>query len=234
MKLVLFDIDGTVLLCDGAGNRAVRRALAEVYGTSGPREHAFGGKTDRQIVRELLRRDGHADDHIDIHMGQALSRYLEILAEELGSPGHRVRILPGVIPLLDALEARSDVIVGLLTGNLLEGARAKLAAVGIDHARFEVGAYGSDHEMRAQLPSIARQRAHDSRGHYVDGEDIVIIGDTPADVHCGQSLGVRAIAVATGHYSTAELSASGAFRAFDDLSDTGSIIDAIFAPASAT
>jgi phosphoglycolate phosphatase-like HAD superfamily hydrolase len=229
MKLVLFDIDGTVLLCDGAGNRAVRRALAEVYGTSGPRDHAFGGKTDKQIVRELLRRDGHANEHIDVHMGRALSRYVEVLGEELGDPGHTPRVLHGVIPLLDALEARQDVIVGLLTGNILEGARAKLAAVGIDHDRFEVGAYGSDHEARAELPSIARERAYESHGQRLDGADIVIIGDTPADVQCGQSLGVRAIGVATGHFSAAELRACGAFRVFDDLADTKGVMEAIFA-----
>ncbi len=232
MKLVLFDIDGTVLLSDGAGKRAVHRALAEVYGSSGPSDHRFDGKTDPQIVRELLRSDGHADDHIDGHMPRALSRYIEVLAEELGNPGHKPRALPGVVRLLDALAARPDVIIGLLTGNVVDGARAKLAAVGIDPDRFEVGAYGSDHETRAELPSIARRRVQAARGQPIDGEDIVIIGDTPSDVQCGQSLGVRAIGVATGRYSAKDLSACGAFAAFDDLSDTDAVLAAIFAPAS--
>src|SRR6267142_6827133 len=126
MKLVLFDIDGTVLLSDGAGKRAVHRALAEVYGSSGPSDHRFDGKTDPQIVRELLRRDGHADDHIDGHMPRALDRYVEVLTEELGDPGYNPRALPGVIRLLDALAEHDDVVVGLLTGNIVEGARAKL------------------------------------------------------------------------------------------------------------
>lgn len=234
MKLVLFDIDGTVLLSDGAGKRAVRRALSEVYGSSGPIDHRFDGKTDPQIVRELLRSDGHADDHIDGHMPRALDRYVEVLTEELSSPGHKPRALPGVVRLLDALALRSDVVLGLLTGNVVEGARAKLSAVGIDPDRFAVGAYGSDHETRAELPSIARQRVHATRGHIVSGEDIVIIGDTPSDVQCGRSLGVRAIGVATGHYSVNELLRCGAFAAFDDLSDTDGVLTAIFAPPASS
>ena len=233
MKLVLFDIDGTVLLSDGAGKRAVHRALVEVYGTTGPVDYRFDGKTDPQIVRELLRHDGHADDHIDDQMPRAISRYVEMLAEELGDPGFTPRALPGVARLLDALTARSDAIVGLLTGNVVEGARAKLAAVGIDPDRFEVGAYGSDHEIRAELPSIARQRVESARGQHISGEDIVIIGDTPADVECGRSLGVRAIGVATGHYSATDLMTCGAFAAFDDLSDTQAVLLAIFAPPTA-
>ena len=230
MKLVLFDIDGTVLLSDGAGKRAVQRALVEVYGTSGPIDHRFDGKTDPQIVRELLRHDGHADDHIDGHMPRAISRYVEMLAEELSDPEFKPRALPGVIRLLDALAQRPDVIVGLLTGNVVDGARAKLAAVGIDPDRFEVGAYGSDHEARAELPSIARQRVLEARGQHLAGDDIVIIGDTPSDIECGRSLGARAIGVATGHYSVADLTTCGAFAAFDDLSATDAVLSAIFAP----
>jgi len=233
MKLVLFDIDGTVLLSDGAGSRAVRRALAEVYGSSGPSDHRFDGKTDPQIVRELLRSDGHTDDHIDGHMPRALDRYVEVLAEELGHPDHSPRALPGVVRLLDALGERADVVVGLLTGNVVNGARAKLAAVGIDPDRFEVGAYGSDHETRSELPSIAARRVHTARGQHITGEDIVIIGDTPSDVQCGQSLGARAIGVATGNYSVSELLACGAFAAFDDLSDSAAVLSAIFAPPTA-
>jgi phosphoglycolate phosphatase len=230
VKLILFDIDGTVLLSDGAGKRAVHRALAEVYGSTGPADHRFDGKTDPQIVRELLRHEGHSDDHIDGHMPRALDRYVEFLAEELAHPDHTPRALPGVIRLLDALAIRSEAVVGLLTGNVVAGARAKLAAVGIDPDRFEIGAYGSDHATRAELPAIAARRVREARGSEIAGENIVIIGDTPADVQCGQSIGVRAIGVATGHYSVAELLACGAFAAFEDLSDTDAVLSAIFAP----
>lgn len=229
MKLVLFDIDGTVLLSDGAGKRAVLRAMKEVYGTTGPEGHRFDGKTDPQIVRELQRLEGHPDDHIDAHLPRAIGRYVELLGEELDRPGTRAYTLPGVTDLLDALEERDDAMLGLLTGNVIEGARAKLSAVGIDPERFVVGAYGSDHEIRAQLPAIARQRVLEAHGHEFSGHDIVIIGDTPSDIQCGQSIGVRAIGVATGHYSVDDLMACGAYAAFEDLSDTRAVVAAIFA-----
>jgi len=230
MKLVLFDIDGTVLLSDGAGKRAVRRAMVEVFGTPGPESHRFDGKTDPQIVRELQRIAGHPDHHIDAQLPRAIGRYVELLTEELDRPGSRAYTLPGVPELLDALEARDDALLGLLTGNVIEGARAKLSAVGIDPGRFVVGAYGSDHETRAELPAIARQRVLEAHGRDFAGHDIVIIGDTPSDVQCGQSLGVRAIGVATGHYSVEDLIGCGAFAAFEDLSNTRAVLDAIFAP----
>jgi phosphoglycolate phosphatase-like HAD superfamily hydrolase len=229
MKLVLFDIDGTVLLSDGAGKRAVMRAMKEVYGSSGPEHHRFDGKTDPQIVRELQRLEGHPDDHIDAHLPRAIGRYVELLGEELDRPGSRAYALPGVGKLLDVLEERDDAMLGLLTGNVIDGARAKLSAVGIDPDRFEVGAYGSDHEIRAQLPAIARQRVLEAHGHEFAGHDIVIIGDTPSDIQCGQSLGVRALGVATGHYSVDDLMACGAYAAFEDLSDTAAVLEAIFA-----
>lgn len=230
MKLVLFDIDGTVLLSDGAGKRAVMRAMQEVFGSTGPEKHRFDGKTDPQIVRELQQLAGHANDHIDAHMPRAIGRYVELLTEELERPGARAYTLPGVVELLDVLEQREDAMLGLLTGNVVEGARAKLTAVGIDPDRFEVGAYGSDHEARSALPSIARQRVRDQHGHEFSGQDIVIIGDTPSDIECGRSLGVRAIGVATGHYSVDDLLACGAFAAFEDLADTPAVVSAIFAP----
>jgi phosphoglycolate phosphatase len=229
MKLVLFDIDGTVLLSDGAGKRAVRRALSDIYGTAGNEDHRFDGKTDPQIVRELMRGEGHADLHIDGHLHRALGRYVELLTEELDRPEHKARRLPGVGELLDALAERSDAVIGLLTGNVMAGARAKLGAVGIDPDRFAVGAYGSDHETRAELPAIAQKRLKEQRGIEVNGHDIVIIGDTPADVQCGQSIGVRPIGVATGRYTVGDLLECGAYAAFEDLSDTDAVLAAIFA-----
>jgi phosphoglycolate phosphatase-like HAD superfamily hydrolase len=117
----------------------------------------------------------------------------------------------------------------LLTGNVIEGARAKLQAVGIDPAQFIVGAFGSDHEIRSELPAIARQRTLETLGHDLTGPDIIIIGDTPSDVRCGQAVGARAIGVGTGHYSAADLLEVGAFAAFDDLTDTEAVVAAILA-----
>jgi phosphoglycolate phosphatase-like HAD superfamily hydrolase len=227
MKLVLFDIDGTILLTDGAGKRAIHRALREVFGSTGPDDHAFGGKTDPQIVRELMRMDGHEDPHIDDRMPLLLDRYVAYLGEELEASAPNVEMMPGIHALLDALERRDDAIIGLLTGNLVAGAKAKLASVGIDFDRFKVGAFGSDHELRGELPAVAQRRAREELGVDVAGPNVVVIGDTPADIHCGRSIGARAIAVATGTYSVDDLRAHDPAAVFEDLSDTSAVISAI-------
>lgn len=231
MKLVLFDIDGTILLTDGAGKRAIHRALTEVFGSTGPNDHPFGGKTDPQIVRELMRIEGHGDPHIDANMSTLLDKYVSYLRHELVAGKAAVETMPGIHELLNALEQRDDVVLGLLTGNLIDGARAKLDAAGIDMERFQVGAYGSDHELRGHLPAVAQKRARDELGIDVHGSDVVVIGDTPADVHCGRDIGARAIAVATGSYSVAQLSEHDPAAVFEDLSDTAAVINAIVADA---
>jgi phosphoglycolate phosphatase len=227
MKLILFDIDGTLLLSDGAGKRAIHRALNEVFGVTGPRDHRFDGKTDPQIVRELMRIEGHGDERIDADMQRLLDAYVGYLHEELRAPGHSPYALPGVHELLDALEQRADVILGLLTGNIEPGARAKLSAVGIKPERFRIGAFGSDHEHRPELPAIARTRTLERLGVDVTGAAVVVIGDTPADVTCGRSIGASAIGVATGRFSVNDLMSHGALAAFEDLSDTRAVLRAI-------
>lgn len=227
MKLVLFDIDGTLLLSDGAGRRAIHRALIEVFGTTGPTDYFFDGKTDPQIVRELMRLAGHGDERIDACMRQLLDRYVECLREELADTQHRPYTLPGVPALLDALETRANVILGLLTGNLEPGAKAKIEAVGLQYDRFRVGAFGSDHELRPELPAIARDRARRHLGVDLGGDAIVVIGDTPADLTCGRSLGAGAIGVATGRYSVAELQRHSPLAVFEDLSDTDAVLRTI-------
>lgn len=236
MKLVLFDIDGTIMLSAGAGSRAVRRALIEVFGASGPEKHRFDGKTDPQIVRELMSLTGHGDEHIDERMPALFDRYLAYLNEELqvSAAAGGIRIMPGIFELLDALEARDDVVLGLLTGNLAEGARAKLSAGGINPDRFRVGAYGSDHEVRGELPAVAQRRARDELGLSFSGGDIVVIGDTPADLQCGVAIGCRAIGVATGMYSLDDLRSHRPAAVFEDLADTASVVRAIMAAGDDT
>jgi phosphoglycolate phosphatase-like HAD superfamily hydrolase len=231
VKLVLFDIDGTILLTEGASKRALHRALIEVFGATGPDDHAFGGKTDPQIVRELMRVVGHGDDHIDARMTELLERYIVYLQEELQIGAEAIRVMPGVRELLDALDERDDAIIGLLTGNLEEGARAKLSSAGIDPDRFVIGAFGSDHEERGRLPAVAQRRAWEQLGIEVVGEDVIVIGDTPADILCGREVGARAIAVATGHYTMAELGEHMPAALFADLSRTDEVVRAIFAGA---
>jgi phosphoglycolate phosphatase-like HAD superfamily hydrolase len=225
--LVLFDIDGTLLRSDGAGRRAIHHALIEVFGDVGPRDHWFDGKTDPQIVRELMHHVGHGDEHIDAQMQRVFELYASRLPDELRDPEHLPHVMPGVMPLLDALESLDEIVLGLLTGNVSAGAAAKLQAVGIAPERFVVGAYGSDHEMRPELPAIAQQRAEMLTGRKIPGNHVVVIGDTPADVTCGRALGARAIGVATGRYSTHELRSHGAYAVFDDLSDTAAVVNAV-------
>lgn len=227
VRVVLFDIDGTLVWSDGVGRRAMEAALADVFGTCGSQDYRYDGKTDKQIARELMRLEGHADDIIDERMDGLLDRYIAGLHREL-AVAKRMGTLPGVCEILDAVESREDAVLGLLTGNVATGAAAKLAAVGIDPSRFRVNAFGSDHEHRPELPAIARARARESLGVDLHGSRFVVIGDTPADIHCGRGIGARAIGVATGHYSAAELATHGPVAVFDDLSDTVAVMRAIF------
>jgi phosphoglycolate phosphatase-like HAD superfamily hydrolase len=227
MRVVLFDIDGTILWTDGAGRRAVHRALEDVFGAPVPEGHEFDGKTDPQIVRELMQLAGVTHGDIDGRLDDALARYVELLHTELGALESHDHVLPGIRELLDALEVRDDVLLGLLTGNVFPGAVAKLSAVGIDASRFKVGAYGSDHAHRPELPAIARRRAEALLGRQIPGSDVVVIGDTPADMGCGRGIGARAIGVATGRYSADDLRACGAAAVFENLSDTDAVVRAI-------
>lgn len=227
MKLVLFDIDGTMLKSEGVGRASMEGALTHVFGSSGNPEYRYDGKTDKQIVREVMKREGHADELIDERMSVVMDHYVGGLDERIGSGKFKVRTLPGVPELLDSLEALADVVLGLLTGNILEGAKRKLAAAGVEFSRFRINAFGSDHEHRPMLPAIAQQRAKESLGLDLPGDRIYVIGDTPADIACGRELGARAIAVATGYYSVEDLKAHKPFAVFGDLSDTPAVLEVI-------
>lgn len=232
-QLILFDIDGTLLLSASAGRRAIQAAFAEEFtDTSFFESVRFDGKTDPQIVRELYHAAGHPDRATPERTESLLGRYVRHLEHELSERGHLVGTLPGITELLAALEARSDVLVGLLTGNIVPGARLKLAAAGLAFDRFAVGAYGSDSSHRPDLPPIAAARARAFLGHVPTGHDVVILGDTPADVTCGASIGARAVAVATGAYSVAELDAAGAYRSFENFVDTDAVLEALLCPNS--
>ena len=174
-----------------------------------------------------MRAEGHEDGHIDGLMGVLVERYLDGLRAELGRGERQAHLLPGVPAILDALEARDDVVLGLLTGNIAGGAALKLGAAGLDVARFKVNAFGSDAEARPHLPAVAAARAREQLGLHVEGDRMVIIGDTPADVECGRALGARAIAVATGRYSVEELMLHSPAAVFRDLSDTAAVVDAV-------
>src|SRR5262245_27995706 len=228
-RLLLFDIDGTLLSTNGAARRAFERALLEVYGTAGPlATHPFDGKTDPQIARELLTFAGLNDAAIDASISGLWDVYLRELAIEMAAPDHTTTIYPGVEALLAALQQNSDVCLALLTGNIAEGARLKLDSAGIREF-FPFGAFGSDCEQRAGLPVVAVERAHAHTGRRFRGHEVVVIGDTPSDVTCGQSLGVFTLAVATGRHTHEDLLAAGANVALADLGDTSMLVDMLIA-----
>jgi phosphoglycolate phosphatase len=228
LRLVLFDIDGTLLTSGGAAPRAFRAALEEVFGTSGPLTgYSFAGKTDQQIARDLLLAGGLEEHRIDDGLQEVWRRYTAGLEREFRSV--TATLLPGVRPLLERLGSADERgVLGLLTGNLREGARMKLESAGLEFGRFRVGAFGSDHADRRRLPAVAVERAERLVGRRFAGKEVVIIGDTPLDIACGEHLGVRTIAVATGTYGAADLAACGPDHLFDSLEDTDAVLEAIF------
>jgi phosphoglycolate phosphatase-like HAD superfamily hydrolase len=200
---VLFDIDGTLLSSGRVSGHAFEDALREVFGTIGEAErYDYSGKTDRQIVRDLMRGAGFADREIDARMDAAMERYSALLRERL-KPDH-VQAKPGVVALVGALAEDPRVTLGLLTGNLEPNARMKLEPIGVN-PHFPFGAFGSDHEDRRRLPAVAVARALDAVGVRFAGKSVVIVGDSVYDVLCGRHLGVRAVAVATGRTTVEEL-----------------------------
>lgn len=229
MKLVLFDIDGTLLWTDGAGRRAMEGALFEIFARHGDPAYRYDGKTDKQIAREQMRFAGMDDAVISARMDDVLDAYVLRLERELERDAATSRLCAGVQPLLDAVESHQRATLGLLTGNIEPGARRKLKAVGVDFSRFRANAFGSDHEERPQLPAVAQRRAEALLGATMPGDRIVIIGDTPADIHCGRSLGARAIGVATGRYSVDDLAAHHPSAVFETLEDTAAVLAAILA-----
>jgi phosphoglycolate phosphatase len=190
--LYLFDIDGTLLRADGAGSRAFDRALAACFGlvdaSTGVR---FGGKTDHAILDEILvlRRGNGAND---VERAAFITTYLPALDAELAA-SDRVRILPGVVAALDHLAARSDVVLGIATGNVADGARAKLRRVGLD-GRFALGGYGSDAVAGAALVQIGIDRGRAAGAT----REVVVVGDTIHDIAAARACGAIAVAVATG------------------------------------
>ena len=202
--------------------------MLQVYGTAGPiATHRFDGKTDPQIARELLTLARIRPERINRGLPELWSVYLKELDRELAVTGHETVVMPGVRELIAELERRSEVAaLGLLTGNIADGAALKLRSAALD-SHFRFGAYGSDAERRDALPAVAVERARNATGVHFRGRDIVVIGDTPSDVECGRGLGVRAIGVGTGRHGAAELMGAGAEAAFDDLSATDAVLDAV-------
>ncbi len=230
-RLILFDVDGT-LVWGGPAKEAFTVALGQAFGTTGPANLvSFAGKTDPQIAREVLRRAGLDDARIDAGLARLWTLYARELERRL--PAKPVTALPGARELLAGLEESGEAAVGLVTGNIREGARLKLGSAGLSAEAFPAGGFGCDHECRNRLPAIAVGRAEQAWGVRFPPESVVVVGDTPLDVECGRHFGARTFAVATGHFGAAELRATGADHVASDLTRTRDVVDVLLASAEA-
>lgn len=233
-KLVLFDIDGTLVLTGGAGIRAMNRACEELVG----HPHALAGipvagRTDRIILTDVLARAGHALD--DGLLERLRDRYISHLREEIERPGRTQSfeslgarggvkaVMPGIRELLDVLERRDDVFLGLLTGNFQAGARIKLEHFDL-WRYFHCGAYGDDAADRNELVPFALERARRCGLPDLAPEHILVVGDTPHDVACARAVGATPVGVATGGFTVEQLRESGADIVFQDLSRTNEFV----------
>ncbi|HID95997.1 MAG TPA: HAD family hydrolase [Candidatus Latescibacteria bacterium] len=226
-RLVLFDVDGTILNSGGAGRRAIKRALIEVFGTTGSADSfPFAGKTDPQIILELMTGEGLPEELIRRKLGTFFKVYIRNLEEEI--PVARKQLYPGVRELLSNLSDMAQTILGLLTGNIREGAEIKLKAFDLNNY-FQIGAYGDDSEDRYKLPQIAISRTAEKFGRSFWGKEVVIVGDTPHDINCGKAVEAKSVAVATGWTSLDELKNHKPDYIFEDFSDYEKVIEAILA-----
>jgi len=202
IRLVLFDIDGTLIRTGGAGVRAFGRAMASEFGV-GDGEHGvhFAGRTDTGLAREIFNRHGVATGEENFR--RFFDCYVFWLDHLLGEA--RGHVCPGVTEILAGLRALPQApAIGLLTGNIRLGAEIKLRHHGL-WGSFHTGAFGEDHEDRNELARVSLQRARRSLGNKLGGDEILVIGDTPRDIECGRAIGARVLAVATGGATLEEL-----------------------------
>ena len=219
-RLLLWDIDGTLITTGAAGQRALVRATAERFGGKGDlTDVEIAGRTDTGIAQQILRKydapitDENVDSFLDL--------YVRLLAEEL--PQRQGRVLPGVLELLQRSAQQPNTTLGLLTGNLERGAKLKLEHYKLWHF-FAFGAFSDDHHDRNQLGSFALSRAQAGTGIKFAGSQVDVIGDTGHDIACGKAFGARTVAVATGSWSREKLAEHQPDFLFDDLSKVDEVI----------
>jgi phosphoglycolate phosphatase-like HAD superfamily hydrolase len=216
MFVCLFDIDGTLIASGGAGKAALEAGFAEEFRTKAVIEKlSLSGRTDRSIVRDLLRSSGIEPS--DANIARTLSAYLRHLPQHL-TTNTVARVLPGVVDVLVRLSVREDVLVGLLTGNIRAGAEVKLGHFGL-FEHFAFGGYGDLHWDRDDVAREALAEVRFLLGARTDPERIWVIGDTPLDIRCARAIGAKAVAVATGWHSREELATHQPDLLFSDLSN---------------
>ena len=216
--LFLFDVDGTLVRLEGAGRRALAQALGAVFSVTDPiavmKPIPFDGRTDRSILRDMMRRAGIDPSVQAAHREAFDEAYLDALASLLAETSSK-QVLPGVIPLLETLASRAGSL-GLLTGNTEAGARAKLRPFGLNRF-FPSGAFGSDHEDRIVLADLARRRMETRGGRTFASHQVYVIGDSVMDIRCGKAHGFRTVAVTTGWTSAESLSSERPDLLLEDL-----------------
>jgi phosphoglycolate phosphatase-like HAD superfamily hydrolase len=219
-RLILWDIDGTLIRSGGVGRRVIEEAAVAVGRLAEVPRIVMSGKTDPQILREIFLAAELADDHIDSLLPDAMAAAERALADaehELRATGH---VLPGVVPLLERLDGEPGIRQTLLTGNLTANAAVKVAAFGL--TRFfdaEVGAYGTDHADRLELVPIALERVERFRGETFEPDDVWVVGDTANDLACARAGGVRCLLV--GDVYGDDEAAAAADAVVPDLTDVG-------------
>ncbi len=227
--LVLWDIDGTLLNAGGVGHDLYDVVFLQLFGRSLEAFAPMAGRTDRAIILDTLSLAGVAEPrrYVDPFIA-GLTAQAPLVREAVAVRGHA---LPGAAAVLRGLHGR--VYQSVLTGNIRPVAEVKLAALGLrDRLDLCIGAYGDDHEVRAELVHLARRRAAAVHGRppaHFAGASTVIVGDTPLDIEAALSAGARAVGVATGTYSAADLLAAGAHTVLPDLTDTSVALEALLA-----
>jgi phosphoglycolate phosphatase len=221
--LILFDIDGTLVLTGGAGGRAMSRAFEEIFAVANAFQGIpMAGRTDAWIVSDAAA--AHRIPQDSVNLKRFHDTYVRHLGAELATAGTgRKGLMPGVRELLDALAPREDVYLALLTGNYEEGARLKLEYFDLWNY-FPCGAFGDDAPHRNVLVPKALARVAACGGPAFAAADAIVIGDTPLDVGCARHAGARSLAVATGSHSVEELRTAGAGDVLQDLSDTAEVL----------
>jgi len=224
-KLVLFDIDGTLLLASNTNRRILVDALMAVYGTEGnARSYNFAGKMDSVIIHDVLKHAGLKDEHISEKFTTIKNTYIDLVKKQLRPED--IQLLNGVPELLGKLSERKDILLGLLTGNFEGSGRHKLELPAINHF-FPFGAFADDAHHRSKLPAIAVERAYSLTGKMFTPEKVIIIGDTEHDITCARAIQARSIAVSTGTYSAEQLKSHQPDALFDDFGDTQKVVSCI-------
>ncbi len=225
MKLILFDIDGTLIRSHGAGRETLRESLQEIFGTTGPIDtYQMSGKLDSRIVTDLLTAAGISQSEIKAKLPDVSQRMSEKGLVTFWEKG--MTACSGVENLLKSLQQhKNTVVLGLLTGNAFQTAPLKLLAAGIAPSQFMVGAYGSDALDRNDLPTIAMERASALTGHTFNGKNTVIIGDTPADILCARAGKATAVAVASGWHASSTLAKYQPDHLLENLADTNHVLN---------